>query len=112
MINTPSDPFLRGESRAACSTSAHIPEGVTSGSDKKEGASAASSVAEKAREMTSSLSHQAEEATSAVAAGMVSLADSLRSSAPQEGMLGRTSTAVADTLDAVGDICRKKASAA
>jgi len=59
----------------------------------------ASNVGQKAGEMASNFGQQAESATSTVATGMKSLAESIRENAPDGGMLRSASTTVADTLE-------------
>jgi hypothetical protein len=86
-------------------------EGVSGKTEKAK--EIASNVAEKAREvggsmaqgaqdMASNIGHKAQEATSAVASGMKSLAGTVRENMPREGMMGRASSAVADTLESGG----------
>jgi len=59
----------------------------------------ATAVTDKAREMASNFGQQAESATSSVATGMKSLAESIRENAPDGGVLRSASTTVADTLE-------------
>jgi ElaB/YqjD/DUF883 family membrane-anchored ribosome-binding protein len=59
---------------------------------------AASTVGHRAQDLASSAGHRVEDAKSSVAGGMSSLASQLRQNAPQEGMLGSASGAVADRL--------------
>jgi len=59
----------------------------------------ASSVGSSASGMASSLGQHAQDATSAVAGGMKSLAGTIRESAPHSGAMGSASSALADTLE-------------
>jgi hypothetical protein len=61
-----------------------------------------SAVTQRAEEMASSLGHKTTEATSAVGASMKSLAGTVRENLPHEGMMGRASAAVADSLESGG----------
>jgi len=63
---------------------------------------AASTVAQKAEDAASYVSHKAEDCTSSVAQGVKSLAGTIRSNAPHEGMLGNAGSAVASTLESYG----------
>jgi hypothetical protein len=63
---------------------------------------AASSAYDKAKQAASNLGHRAEDATSAVGSGMKSLAGTIKEKMPSEGMVGRASSAVADTLESGG----------
>jgi hypothetical protein len=63
---------------------------------------AVSSAMDKAQEMASTAGRRAEEATSALGGKVQSMASTIRERAPQEGMLGSASGAVADTLDSAG----------
>jgi hypothetical protein len=55
-----------------------------------------------ARDMASKVADKAEDATTSVGSGMRSMAEGLRERAPQGGMIGRASEAVADTLESAG----------
>ncbi len=59
---------------------------------------AAGPLTQKAGEAASMVGRKVDDATSAVGASVSSFADRLRSSAPQEGMLGQAAQGVADTL--------------
>jgi len=63
---------------------------------------AASTVAQKAEDAASYVAHKAEDCTTSVGQNMKSLAGTIRSSAPHEGMLGNAGTAVANTLETYG----------
>lgn len=63
---------------------------------------AASAVADKASDVAHGVSDRADQAASSVGSGMQSLAGSLREKMPHEGMMGRASDAVADTLESGG----------
>ena len=63
---------------------------------------AASTVAHKTADAGSYIAHKAEDATTAVGGEMQSLAGSIRSKGPHEGMLGNATSAVANTLDTCG----------
>jgi hypothetical protein len=65
-----------------------------SGTEKKEGSLVG--------DVASSMAQKAEDAASGLGSRMESLAGTLREKAPQEGMMGRASSAVADTLQAGG----------
>lgn len=60
---------------------------------------AATTTTEKAKDLASSVADRAEDAAQAVGSGMRSLAGTIRENAPQEGMLGSASTALADQLE-------------
>jgi len=62
----------------------------------------ASSAADKARDLASSAGRKADDAVSSVGTGMGSAADSLRSHAPQSGMLGSAASTVADAMESTG----------
>jgi ElaB/YqjD/DUF883 family membrane-anchored ribosome-binding protein len=63
---------------------------------------AASSAMDKAQELASTAGERVKEATSALGGKVQSVASTLRERAPQEGMLGTASGAVADSLDSAG----------
>jgi len=63
---------------------------------------AASTVAQKAEDAASYVAHKAEDCTTSVGQNMKSLAGTIRSNAPHEGMLGNAGTAVANTLETYG----------
>src|SRR6516162_684318 len=63
---------------------------------------AASHLASQASGVASSVGQRAEDATSSLGGRMQSLAGTLRDKAPQEGMMGKASSAVADTLESGG----------
>jgi len=63
---------------------------------------AASTVASKTEDAASYVAHKAEDATTAVGQNMKSLAGTIRSNAPHEGMLGSAGSAVASTLESYG----------
>ena len=69
-------------------------------SEKVQGA--VSSAMDKAQELASTAGKRVDEATSALGERVKSAASTLRERAPQEGMLGTASGAVADTLDNAG----------
>ena len=69
-------------------------------SEKVQGA--VSSAMDKAQELASTAGERAKEATSALGGKVQSMASTLRERAPQEGMLGTASGAVADSLDSAG----------
>jgi hypothetical protein len=56
----------------------------------------------RAEDMASNIGHKAQEATSAVGGSMKSLAGTVRENLPREGMMGRATSAVADTLESGG----------
>jgi hypothetical protein len=56
----------------------------------------------KAEDVASNVGHKAQEATTAVGSGMKSLAGAVRENLPREGMMGRASSAVAETLESGG----------
>jgi ElaB/YqjD/DUF883 family membrane-anchored ribosome-binding protein len=58
----------------------------------------AAPLTQKAGEAASMVGRKVDDATSAVGAGMSSFADRIKSSMPQEGMLGQAAAGVADTL--------------
>lgn len=62
----------------------------------------ASSVAQSASDLASSAGQRAREATSSVGSGMQHLAGTLRENMPREGLMGRASSTVADTLENSG----------
>jgi hypothetical protein len=64
----------------------------------QKGKEAAGPLANKAGEAASMVGRKVDEATSAVGAGVSSFADRLKSSGPQEGMLGHALGGVADTI--------------
>jgi len=68
--------------------------------NKAEGA--ASYVGHKAEDAASFVSGKADDATAAVGGGLRSLGSTLRQKAPQEGMVGDASSAVANTLERTG----------
>jgi hypothetical protein len=61
-----------------------------------------STVSRRAEDAASTLGHKAQEATSAMASGMKSLAGTVRENMPHEGVMGRASSAVADSLESGG----------
>lgn len=81
-----------------------------SGAGQSTGAGSTSSMAERAKDMASSAAQSAgdmassagQRATSSVASGMQSAAHTLRQNLPHEGMMGRASSAVADSLESGG----------
>src|SRR5262249_28229942 len=58
-----------------------------------------STVSQRAEDMASNLGQKAQEATSSLASGMKSLAGTVRENLPHEGMMGKASSAVADSLE-------------
>jgi hypothetical protein len=62
----------------------------------------ASHLASQASGVAASVGHKAEDATSTLGTRMQSLAGTLRDKAPEEGMMGKASSAVADTLESGG----------
>jgi len=62
----------------------------------------ASQAAHKAGQYASAAGDKVENATSSVGSGMRSAAETLRENLPREGMLGRASSSVADTLESGG----------
>jgi len=71
----------------------------TAGQKVQEAASAAG---QKVQDAAATVGHKAEDATAAVGRGFETAADKVREKLPHEGMLGRASEAVADTLDRTG----------
>jgi len=63
---------------------------------------AASSAMDKAQELASTAGKRVDDATTALGERVKSMAGALRDRAPQEGMLGTASGAVADRLDTAG----------
>jgi len=63
---------------------------------------AASTVAHKTEDAASYVAHKAEDATASVGREMKSLAGTIRSNTPHEGMLGTAGTAVANSLETCG----------
>jgi hypothetical protein len=63
---------------------------------------AASHLASQASDVASSVGQRAEDATSSLGSRMQSLAGTLREKTPNEGMMGKASSAVADTLESGG----------
>ena len=63
---------------------------------------AASSLSQTAGDLASTAGERAREATSSVGSGMQGFAHTLRENLPREGMMGRASSAVADTLENSG----------
>lgn len=59
-------------------------------------------IKDSAREMATNVAHKAESATTSVGDSLRSAADGLREHAPQGGMIGRASGALADSLDSGG----------
>ena len=95
----------------------------TPGTQAKDVASQAKEVAGQATEKAKDLLHQAgdavqsaastvgqkaEDATSAVGRGIESVADKVRDSGPQQGMLGSATRGVADTLEGAGKYLEDK----
>ncbi len=101
MANTPSqarkDDLRTGQSGAGHSTGA----GSTS-SMAERAKDLASSATQSASDLASAAGQRAREATSSVASGIQSAAHTLRQNLPHEGMMGRASSAVADTLESSG----------
>jgi len=64
---------------------------------------AASRVTDQARNVASTVADKADDALSRVGQEMSSLAGSIREKAPQEGVLGKAASTVADNLRAGGD---------
>jgi len=62
----------------------------------------ASAATQKVQDAAATVGHKAEDATAAVGRGLETAADKVRGNLPREGMLGRASGAVADTLDRTG----------
>jgi len=75
-------------------------EAGTAAVNKAEGA--ASYVGHKAEDAASYVGHKADDATAAVGGGLRTLGSTLRQKAPQEGMVGDASSAVANTLERTG----------
>jgi ElaB/YqjD/DUF883 family membrane-anchored ribosome-binding protein len=63
---------------------------------------AAAAAGHKAQDAAATVGHKAEDATAAVGRGLETAADKVREKLPHEGMLGRASEAVADTLGRTG----------
>ncbi len=63
---------------------------------------AASSLSQTAGDLASTAGQRAREAASSVGSGMQGFAHTLRENLPREGMMGRASSAVADTLESSG----------
>jgi hypothetical protein len=63
---------------------------------------AASTLGDKAKDVASSAQDKTDDALTAVGEKVSSLAGSIRSSGPKEGMAGSTATALADKLDTTG----------
>lgn len=64
---------------------------------------AASTVGHKAGELASNVGKKADSAVSSAGRGMESFADTVRDHGPQSGMMGKATSAVADTLDSAGE---------
>jgi len=62
----------------------------------------ASRAADKASNLASAAGEKADNAASSVGSGLRSAADTVREKLPNEGMLGRATSSVADTLDSGG----------
>jgi len=69
---------------------------------------AASTAGHKVQDAAAAVGHRAEDATAAVGRGLETAADTVREKLPHEGMLGRASEAVADTLDRTGRYIEEK----
>jgi hypothetical protein len=65
-------------------------------------------VAQKAQDAGTFAKEKAGDATSSIGSGMQSLADTIREKAPQEGMIGSASCAVADTLESGGKYLKEE----
>jgi len=59
-------------------------------------------VSERIKDAASSIGEKAEDAASAVGSGLKSLGNTIRDHTPQDGMVGKASSAVADTLESTG----------
>jgi len=79
-------------------------EGFGQAADKARDAAshAGEAVRDTAQSLGQTASQKAQQATSAVAGGMHSLADTVRQHTPESGMLGSATHRVADTLDNTG----------
>jgi hypothetical protein len=77
-----------------------VEDAAAKAGDKVQGA--VSSAMDKAQELASTAGKRVDEATSALGERVKSAAGALRERAPQEGMLGSASGAVADSLDSAG----------
>jgi len=62
----------------------------------------ASTAGQRVQDAATTVGHKAEDATAAVGRGLETAADKVREKLSHEGMLGRASDAVADTLDRTG----------
>jgi hypothetical protein len=67
-----------------------------------------SAVTQRAEDVAANIGHRAQEATGAVAGSMKSLAGAMREKMPHEGMMGRASTAVADSLERGGQYLKEE----
>jgi hypothetical protein len=75
-------------------------EAASAAADKAK--NLASSVAQSAEAAASTLGQKVEDAAAAVGSGMTSLAGTIHSKGPHEGLPGRASASVADTLESGG----------
>ena len=113
MANTTNQgPLNRDKAKDAVSTAAEKAKDTTHGVIDQAG-EFASRMADKASDVASQAAHKAgqyasvagdkvENATSSVGSGMRSAADTLRDKLPHEGVLGRATSSVADTLESGG----------
>lgn len=102
MANTSSQPRkddLRPGSSGAGSTGHGQQSGASVADRAKD---LASSATQSASDLASAAGQRARDAASSVASGMQSAAHSLRENLPHEGMMGRASSAVADSLESGG----------
>lgn len=83
------------------STAAHKAGDIASNVGQKA-KDTASSVAHSASDLAATAGHKADDATASVGGGMKSLAGTLRENLPHEGMMGRASSTIADSLESGG----------
>jgi len=74
----------------------------TAGNFGEKAKETASNLATQAHDAASSVGQKAEDATAGLGSRMQSLAGTLREKAPHEGVMGKASSAVADTLESSG----------
>jgi hypothetical protein len=102
--NKADDKAKPGQTAAGAPTQVQNPT-PTIGSQAKE---ATSTIAHAASDAASYVGHKVEDATAAVGSGMQSLGSTIREHAPQSGVVGNASTAVANTLENTGGFLKEE----
>jgi hypothetical protein len=98
---------MKQEAREAAGSAADKAKETASAIGEKARETAAN-VADKAKQIGSNVKDKADQGVTSAGSGMQSLADQIRDKGPHEGMLGRATSSVADTLDQSGRYLEEK----